>query len=123
MRPKQAAEPPLRRAVEHSRGQDHINILELEGAFFALKFLMKDQSDKVICLKIDKSTAVAYLNNKGGAHSKQLIQLNLEIWNWCETKRLYLIAHHVSGKKNVVADEASRKMIDHNDWRLIPTII
>ena len=27
---------------------------------------MKDQSHKVICLKIDNSTAVAYLNNKGG---------------------------------------------------------
>ena len=103
--------------------QDHINILELKAAFFALKSLMKDQSHKVICLKIDNSIAVAYLNNKGGTHSPQLLQLTLEIWNWCKTKHLYIIAQHVPGKKNVVADEESRKMIDHNDWQLNPTII
>ena len=44
--------------------QEHINILELKATFFALKSFMKDQSNKVICLKIDNSTAVAYLNNK-----------------------------------------------------------
>ena len=31
--------------------QEHINILELKAAFFALKSFMKDQSKKVICLK------------------------------------------------------------------------
>jgi hypothetical protein len=77
----------------------------------------------VICLKIDNSTAVAYLNSKGGSHSYQLLQLTLEIWNWCETKRLYLLAQHVPGKNNVVADEESRKMRDHNDWRIDSTVI
>ena len=33
------------------------------------KSLMKDQSQKVICLKIDNSTAVAYLNNRGGVRT------------------------------------------------------
>lgn len=53
--------------------QDHINVLELKAAFFALKSFMKiDQNNKVICLKIDNSTAVSYLSNKGGTHSHQL---------------------------------------------------
>ena len=66
---------------------------------------MKDQGNNVICLKIDNSTAVAYLNNKGGTHSHQLLHLTLEIWKWCKTKRLYLLAQHVPGNNNVVADE------------------
>ena len=103
--------------------QDHINILELKAAFFALKAFMKDQNNKVICLKIDNSTAVAYLNNKGGTHSHQLLHLTLEIWKWCETKRLYLLAQHVPGKNNVVADEESRKMKDNNDWKIDSTVI
>ena len=103
--------------------QGHINILELKAAFFALKSFAKDQINKVICLKIDNSTAVAYLNNKGGTHSHQLLQLTLEIWHWCETKRLYLLAQHVPGKNNVVADEESRKMRDHNDWKIDSTVI
>ena len=40
----------------------------------------------------------------GNLTSKSL-QLTLEIWNWCESKPLYVIAQHVPGKKNVVADE------------------
>ena len=77
----------------------------------------------MICLKIDNSTAVAYLNNKGGTHSHQLLHLTLKIWKWCETKQLYLLAQHVSGKNNVIADEESRKMKDHNDWKIDSTII
>ena len=103
--------------------QDHINILELKAAFFALKSFMKDQSNKVICLKIDNSTALAYLNNKGGTHSHQLLHLTLEVWKWCETKHLYLPAEHVPGKNNVIADEESRKMKDHNDWKIDSTVI
>ena len=77
----------------------------------------------MICLKIDNSTAVAYLNNKGGTYSHQLLHLTLKIWKWCETKHLYLLAQHVSGKNNVIADEESRKMKDHNDWKIDSTII
>ena len=103
--------------------QDHINILELKAAFFALKAFMKDQSNEVICLKIDNSTAIAYLNNKGGTHSHQLLHLTLEIWKSCETKRLYLLAQHVPERNNVVADEESRKMKDNNDWKIDSNVI
>jgi hypothetical protein len=45
------------------------------------------------------------------------------MWNWCETKRLYLLAQHVLGKNNVVADEELCKMRDHNDWKIDSTFI
>ena len=60
--------------------KEHINVLELRTAFFALKSFMKDQNNKVICLKIDNSTAVAYLDNKGGTPSPQSLHLALEIY-------------------------------------------
>jgi hypothetical protein len=103
--------------------KEHINVLELRAAFFALKSFMKDHRNKVICLKIDNSTAVAYLNHKGGTHSPQLLHLALEIWKWCEVKHLYLLAQHVPGKNNVVADEESRVMKDQNDWKIDSTVI
>ena len=46
--------------------QDHINVLELRAAFFALKSFLPTQTNKVICLKLDNTTAVSYLNNLGG---------------------------------------------------------
>ena len=105
-----------RRPMEHSRVPGAYKHPGAQGS-------LKDQSKKVICLKIDNSTAVAYLNNKGGTHSHQLLHLTLEIWKWCETKHIYLLAQHVPGRNNVIADEESRKMKDHNDWKIDSTVI
>jgi hypothetical protein len=65
---------------------------------------MKDQINKVICLKIDNSTAVAYLNNKGGTPLPSVTPANIGDMELGKTKRLYLLAQHVPGKNNVVAD-------------------
>ena len=37
--------------------QEHINVVELKAAFFALKSFLKDKINKVICLKLDNTTA------------------------------------------------------------------
>ena len=44
----------------------HINVLELQTAFFALKSLCGQDSNSHIQIQMDNSTAVAYLNNMGG---------------------------------------------------------
>ena len=59
--------------------QDHINVLKLRAAFFALKSFLPTQTDKVICLKLDSTTAVSYLNNLGGTHRPQLLHLAIAI--------------------------------------------
>jgi hypothetical protein len=51
--------------------QDHINILELRAALFALKSFLPSQTNRVVCLKMDNTTAVAYLHNMGGTHCPQ----------------------------------------------------
>ena len=77
--------------------QDHINVLELRAAFFALKSFLPTQTNKVICLKLDNTTAVSYLNNLGGTHCPQLLHLAIAIWDWCEKRHLFLLAQHIPG--------------------------
>ena len=103
--------------------QDHINVLELRAAFFALKSFLPTQTNKVICLKLDNTTAVSYLNNLGGTHCPQLLHLAIAIWDWCKKRHLFLLAQHIPGKTNVEADTESRVKRDLNDWRIPPKII
>ena len=83
----------------------------------------RDKINKVICLKLDNTTAVAYLNNMGGTHCPQLLRLTLEIWEWCEKKSVFLLAQHISGVNNMVADVEYRTTRDWNDWKLKSDVI
>ena len=59
--------------------QLHINVLELKGAMLGIQSLLKNQSSKIISLNMDSSTAVAYINHKGGTHSPELLQVALQL--------------------------------------------
>ena len=63
-----------------------------------VKKVLKDKINKVICLKLDNTTVVAYLNNLGGTHCPQLLRLTLKIWEWREKKSVFLLAQHIPGK-------------------------
>ena len=101
----------------------HINVLELKGAFLAVQALLKNQSHKTVNLNMDNSTAVAYINHKGGTHSMELTQLTLALWDWCIHRNIYLIAHYVPGKTNILADLESRVFLDQTDWKLDHQVI
>ena len=101
----------------------HINVLELKGAFLAVQALLKNQSHKTVSLNMDNSTAVAYINHKGGTHSMELTQLTLALCDWCIHRNIYLIAHYVPGKTNVLADMESRVFLDQTDWKLDHQVI
>ena len=72
---------------------------------------------------MDNSTAVAYINHQGSTHSPQLLQLALQLWNWCVERHIVLVAHHVPGKSNSLADRESRVFVDNSDWMLDPSLI
>jgi hypothetical protein len=57
----------------------HINILELKAAFLGLKFLLRNHRSMTVSLNMDNSTAVAYVNHKGGTHSTPLLEVTLEL--------------------------------------------
>ena len=101
----------------------HINLLELKGAFLAIKSFLNDQFNKVVLLRLDNSTAAAYLNNKGGTHSVPLMSLALENWTWCLRFKDISTAQHVPGKENILSDSDSRTFLDSTDWQLDTTVI
>lgn len=67
---------------------NHINILELQAAFFALKAFCHTTSNTYVQLQIDNTTAVAYITNMGGSKSTQLNNLAKEMWTWCIDKNI-----------------------------------
>ena len=106
-----------------SERTQHINVLELKAAFLALKSFLKNQSHKVVCLRMDNTTAVAHVNNKGGTHSPCLLALTLELWQWCLERNIMISAQHVLGKLNTIADSESRVFKDSSEWKIDPQTI
>ena len=101
----------------------HINYLELKAAFLALQTFLKEKSHMTISLRIDNTTAIAYINNKGGTRSPQLLTLTLELWEWCQAKDILVMASHIAGKENTSADAESREFKDMSEWKLDPLVI
>ena len=98
--------------------QYHINYLELVGAFLALKCFVKKLHDCEILLRLDNTTAIAYVNKAGGIQYPVLTNLAKQIWDWCESKRILVFASYISSKQNVYADAASRITNIDTEWEL-----
>ena len=103
--------------------QWHINVLELRAATLGLKALLQPQESqhpplKHIHLRIDNTTAVAYINNRGGTRSPALTAQALELWAVALTAGGSLTAQHIPGIQNVAADTASRQIETRTEWTL-----
>lgn len=96
----------------------HINCLELLAATLALKTFTKDRKGISGLLKIDNTSAVAYINNHGGTVSKKLVSLTRDLWMWCLKRNIHIQAQHVPGALNHIADMELRSMKDRSDWML-----
>ena len=103
----------------------HINYLELLAAFLAIKAFRKNWQNLSVLLWMDNVTAMSYINQKGGTVSREggtvsraLCQLAITIWTWCTERSITLQAEHLPGQLNSQADEESRTVRDHCDWKL-----
>ena len=105
-----------------TEARDHINVLELRAAFLALKTFASNLSNQHILLLIDNTTAVSYINRKGGTTSKTLSDLAIQTWLWCMERNLTIHAEHIPGVLNVRADAESRNLHHSSDWRLDPDV-
>ena len=85
----------------------HINCLELLAATLALKTFAKNETRLSVLLKIDNTTAVAYINNQGGTVSKNLVSLTRELWMWCLERNIHIQAQYLPGRLNQLADQES----------------
>lgn len=105
----------------------HINYLELKAAFFGLKCLVKNLSNCEILIRIDNTTAVAYINRMGGIQYPHLNGITREIWQWCESKNIFLFASYINTNENLEADHESRKQtieweLSHEAYKKIVTV-
>lgn len=96
----------------------HINYLELLAAFIALKIFAKDLSNCQILLRVDNSTAVAYINRMGGVQYPHLTQITRDIWDWCEVRKLFIYASYIKSSDNTIADAESRRNHPDIEWEL-----
>ena len=71
-----------------------------------------------VMVRIDNTTAVAYLNHMGGCKSTMCDKMSREIWQWCISRNIWVSAAHVPGRLNTIADERSRKFNDRAEWKL-----
>jgi len=97
----------------------HINRLELLAATLSNKTFAKSKTVISILLRIDNTTAVAFINNLGATASKELVMLTRDLWMWCLERNIHITAVHLPGVLNTIANTESREM---TDWKLNPTI-
>ena len=57
----------------------------------------KTRSKITILLRIDNMSAVAYMNNKGGTVSQDLVNLTKDLCMWCLERNIHIIAQHLLG--------------------------
>ena len=100
----------------------HINCLELEAAKLGLQALCAKDEGVHILLQLDNVTAVTFINNMDGTHSKPCNKVAREIWLWCLKRKIWLTATHIPGIQNEAADRFSRKFRDRTEWQLNPSV-
>ena len=93
----------------HQEQSLHINCLELLAATLEIQSFAKERSGISVVLKIDNTTAVAYINRRGGTISPRLSQLAKNLWLWCMERNILFQAQHVPGMMNSIADTESIK--------------
>lgn len=98
--------------------EEHINVLELKAIEFGLKSLCPEVENSHIRLKCDNTTAVAYVNAKGGSKSNKCNDVALNIWDYTLRHGNYISAEHVPGVDNAEADFESRNQKNNLEWML-----
>ena len=98
----------------------HINLLELKAAHLALQafFRTHTPTPRHILLQMDNSTAVAYVNKRGGTRSYSLSAEALELWVLVLQEGCWITARHIPGTSNTIADLASRQFNSYSEWTL-----
>lgn len=96
----------------------HINCLELLAAFFVLKIFANNYYNCQILLRVDNTTAVSYINRKGGIQYPHLTKVTKDLWQWCEARKIFVVASYIRSSENVIADKESRRSHPDTEWEL-----
>ena len=100
-----------------------INCLELMAIKLAIQaYLPVAPSTRHVRIMSDNTSAIAYINKKGGTHCMTINDMAVEIWEFCISAGAHISAAHIPGKHNIIADNASRQFQDAAEWMLSPEI-
>ena len=98
----------------------HINFKELLAVKLAVEELGKNLRDGSVLLRIDNTTAIAFVNRMGGVRFEKYNKLAREIWQWAEARNIRLKASYIPSRENTEADRLSRLMNEDSEWELDP---
>ncbi|CAM4571143.1 unnamed protein product [Leuciscus chuanchicus] len=101
----------------------HINCLELQAVRLALCRLKGFLRHKHVLVRTDSTATVAYINHQGGLRSRRMSRLASHLLLWSQKHLRSLLAVHVPGELNRVADELSRLPPLPGEWRLHPQAV
>ena len=101
----------------------HINVLELLAVRKALLRLLEWVKGQTVMVQSDNSTVVSYINRQGGTHSPQLCFQTWDLLHWCIDQDIRLMACHIPGELNVIADALSRGKALPTEWQLHPVVV
>ena len=87
------------------------------AVYFGLQALCAKTYDENIKVMTDNSTTVACINKKGSTKT-DCNEITRDIWLWCIEHRVFLMATHIPGVENKVADEESRKDRCSGEWEI-----
>jgi hypothetical protein len=87
----------------------HINQKELMAILFFLQSSPISLRWKVIDIGVDNSTALSYIRKLGGRH-KYLAEISDQVFHFLMANHTVLLAYHLPGVLNTLADHESRKM-------------
>ena len=96
----------------------NINALELLAIKYGLQSLASIIKHRHILVRCDNSTAVSYISNMGGTHSRLCSAIAKEIWLWTMTQGVWITITHIPGKVSKEADFGSRNLNDRTEWSL-----
>ena len=99
-------------SLDIAKFNGNINCLELLAVKYALMSFSMQLKGSNVCVRVDNSTAVTYINKMGGTHSLECNIIAQEIWDVCINNSVMLRASHIPGKYNIEADYASRNFND-----------
>lgn len=90
----------------------------MKAAFFGLQCFAKDAKNINILLRIDNTTAIAYINRIGSIQFEDLNSLTQQIWQWCDNREIWIFASYIKSKDNFEADSESRKLEPETEYEL-----
>ncbi len=101
----------------------HINRLELEAVFLALKEFRTQLEQQHVLIRTDNTSVVSYIIHQGGIRSRALCKQATNLLLWVDCRLLSIRAVHIPGLLNRGADMLSRKGIPQGEWRLHPELV